>query len=351
METEQKRAFIITITYTALVIALIFVVYKFLIIYLLPFIIGLALAYLLQKPSAYISDKTHIGKGTVSAVLVVVSFLLVIGAIFGGLFLLYLNADSVINYLQNTFNSVTSFLQKLSEKYESITEKMPQEMLQSLQNITNNLTQKFGTFLTDSVSRLASVVIKRLPGIAFSVTITVIASCYIAKDYEIVKDYILSLIPKKTKRIVLAVKRIVTVNLFKITKGYIILMLITFAELCVAFLIIGQQNPFRTALLISFIDLLPVLGTGAVLVPWGLVLILGGNYLNGVIIIAIYLVVMMVRNFLEPRIVGKQIGIPPIVSLILLFCGLKLFGFLGMVFSLLSLVVIVNLYKEKIIEL
>ena len=118
-----------------------------------------------------------------------------------------------------------------------------------------------------------------------------------------------------------------------------------------AFLIIGQQNPFRTALLISFIDLLPVLGTGAVLVPWGLVLILGGNYLNGVIIIAIYLVVMMVRNFLEPRIVGKQIGIPPIVSLILLFCGLKLFGFLGMVFSLLSLVVIVNLYKEKIIEL
>ena len=86
METEQKRAFIITVTYTALVIALVFVIYKFLIIYLLPFIIGLALAYILQKPSAYISKKIRIRKGIVSAVLVVVSFLLVIGAIFGGLF-------------------------------------------------------------------------------------------------------------------------------------------------------------------------------------------------------------------------------------------------------------------------
>lgn len=351
METERKRAFIITTVYTALIVALVYIVYKFLIIYLLPFIIGLVLAYLLQKPSAYISKKLHISKGIVSAVLVVASFLLVIGIIFGAAFLLYINADDIVNYLQNAFNSITGFFENISEKYESVTQKLPQELFQTLQNIMMNLSQKFNTLLTDSVSRFASAIIRRLPGIAFSVVITVIASCYIAKDYEIVKDYILSLIPPKPKRIVLAVKRIVTVNIFKIAKGYFILMLITFAELYVAFLLTGQINPLRTALIISVIDLLPVLGTGAVLVPWGLVLILNSNYASGLIIIAIYLVVMMVRNFLEPRIVGRQIGIPPIVSLILLFCGLKLFGFLGMIFSLLSLVVIVNLYKEKIIEL
>ncbi len=351
METQRKKAFIITVLYTALVIALVYVIYKFLIIYLLPFIIGLALAYLLQKPSGFIARKTHIKKGTVSAVLVVISFLLVVGVLFGGGFLIYANSDSIINYLQGTVGSFASFLQNVSNKYVSLSEKMPKELFEAMQNFTTGLSQKFNTFLTDTVSRFAADLIKKLPGIAFSVTITIIASCYIAKDYDIVKDYILSLIPSKTKRIVFAVKRIVTVNIFKIVKGYLILMLITFAELYVAFLLTEQANPLRTALLISVIDLLPVLGTGVVLIPWSIILILGSNYIGGIIIMAIYLVVMMVRNFLEPRIVGKQIGIPPIVSLILLFCGLKLFGFVGMIFSILSLVVIVNLYKEKIIEL
>ena len=351
MDTQKKKSFIISVTYTVLVVTLIYVIYRFLIIYLLPFAIGLILAYILQKPSGYIAGKTRIKKGTVSAVLVVVSFISLVAVLFGGGVLIYYNAEDIVNYLKDTVESISAFLSNLSGKYASLGEKMPKEFLSAFESFSGGLSEKFSNFLTDAVSNLAASLIKKLPGVAFSIVVTVIASCYIAKDYEIVKDYILSLIPERKRRIVFAVKRILTVNIFKIVKGYLILMLITFFELYIAFLITGQQNPLRTAILIAIIDLLPVLGTGAVLVPWGAVLILNSNYTGGLIIIGIYVIVMLVRNFLEPRIVGKQIGIPPIVSLILLFCGLKLFGFLGTIFSILSLVVIINLYKEKIIEL
>ena len=116
-------------------------------------------------------------------------------------------------------------------------------------------------------------------------------------------------------------------------------------------MIIGINNPIRYALLIAAVDILPVLGAGIVLVPWGIVSVLSGNYLLGVMLLILYAVTLIVRNFLEPKIVGAQIGIPPLFSLILIFCGLKLFGFIGMIFSLLTLMVVVNLYKEKIIEL
>ena len=89
MDTQKKKSFIISVTYTVLVVALIYVIYRFLIIYLLPFAIGLVLAYLLQKPSDYISGKLRIKKGTVSAVLVVVSFISLVAVLFGILAVVY----------------------------------------------------------------------------------------------------------------------------------------------------------------------------------------------------------------------------------------------------------------------
>ena len=85
------------------------------------------------------------------------------------------------------------------------------------------------------------------------------------------------------------------------------------------------------AFLVSIIDILPILGTGIVLVPSSIVLLLARNYYFGFGILIIYAVILLVRQIAEPKIVGKSIGLSPLVTLVSMYAGFKLFGFFGMI--------------------
>ncbi len=346
MNVQQKKSFIIGVVYAVLVVGLIFAVYKFLIIYLLPFIIGLALSFFLQKPSLYISQKTGLKKGTVCAVLVILSFLAVILCLAGLVLLLVYNTDRIIEFIKNIVLTVSDMTGIFTDKMAS-----KDDTGAVINRFFSGIIEAVSSFATQWISSAAGSIMAKLPALFFSIIITIVASFYIAKDYKSVREYIVSLIPENKRRIFFAVKRILTVNVFKMFKGYFILSVITFAELFIAFLIIGVDGALLKAVLISLVDALPVLGTGIVLMPWAIIELLSSNYIMGISLLIIYLIVLITRNFAEPKIVGKQIGIPPLVSLLLLFIGLKLFGFIGMIFSVLSLIVIINLYKEKIIDL
>ena len=99
------------------------------------------------------------------------------------------------------------------------------------------------------------------------------------------------------------------------------------------------------ALLIAFIDFLPVFGTGAVLVPWGIISLLMKNYFVGVGIIILFALMTIARQVIEPKIVGKSLGVHPILTLITIYLGYKLFGLFGMVF--LPIATLVLLSKEE----
>ncbi len=351
MTTEKKKNFLINTLYFLSVLALIFLSYRFLTVYFFPFLIGLILAYILQKPSQIIANRLRLKKGTVAAVLTGVCFcalvlicVLLIGFIFS-------RRDSILALLQNMLDFVSAAMGKISGVLGAGRENMPNELAALLENMPAKILESISEYLTSFVSGAAARLIKSTPALLISTVVTVVASVYIAKDYNLVKNYIISLIPEQKRKLVFATKRIVNTNILKILRGYLILMLITFVILVMGFSIMNIKNVWLISLLIAFIDLLPVLGTGTVLIPWAIFLALGGNYGQALGIAALYFVILAVRNFCEPKIVGKQIGIPPLVMLILFFLGLKFFGFIGMIFSVISLVVVVNLYKENLISL
>ena len=116
---------------------------------------------------------------------------------------------------------------------------------------------------------------------------------------------------------------------------------ITFIELFVGFLILGIDYSFVLAILIAVLDILPVLGTAVVLAPWGIILLLMKNYFLGVGMLILLLIISIVRQIIEPKILGDSFGVHPLVSLITLYIGLKLFGVVGMV--LLPMIVMIVL--------
>ena len=130
-------------------------------------------------------------------------------------------------------------------------------------------------------------------------------------------------------------------------RGYFILMVITFFELWIGFLILKINNAYFWAFLIALIDLLPILGTGIILVPWAIYCAVAGNISVSVGLAVLYIIMVLVRNFCEPKIVSRQIGINPLFILFSMYLGLKLFGGAGIILLPIILMVTVQYYKQE----
>ena len=121
-----------------------------------------------------------------------------------------------------------------------------------------------------------------------------------------------------------------TDTLFVVIRSYTLIMLLTFVELSILFTVFGIQKAFLKAVIIAIFDIMPILGTGGILIPWFVISFALGHTAQGLKLLVIYAIVTVVRNYVEPRIVGVQLGLHPIITLVSMFIGLRLFGFWGL---------------------
>jgi predicted PurR-regulated permease PerM len=108
---------------------------------------------------------------------------------------------------------------------------------------------------------------------------------------------------------------------------------VTFAVLAGGFFLLQMEHPFLWAVVICFVDILPILGTGTVLIPWSIVCFLQGDTLRAVGLLALYGAISLLRSVLQPRLVGKELGLDPLVTLLAIYAGYQLWGLLGMVLA------------------
>ena len=116
-------------------------------------------------------------------------------------------------------------------------------------------------------------------------------------------------------------------------KAYLLLFLLTFVEVLCGLLILRRPYAFLVAFVIATVDILPVLGTGTVLIPWAVILLLSGQYRTGLGLLILYGVVTVVRQIAEPHLIGGTLGIHPLATLFFLFVGVRLFGFAGVLLA------------------
>ena len=121
-----------------------------------------------------------------------------------------------------------------------------------------------------------------------------------------------------------------TNTLFVVIRSYILIMTLTFTELSLLFSFFGIENAVLKAAVIALLDIMPILGTGGIMIPWAVISLVLGYTKLGVELLVIYIIVTVIRNYVEPKIVGTQLGLHPIITLIAMFIGLRLFGFWGL---------------------
>jgi sporulation integral membrane protein YtvI len=153
-------------------------------------------------------------------------------------------------------------------------------------------------------------------------------------------------IPERPAGILRDIKRYLGVVILQFVRSYAIILLVTFSELAIGFAILGVKNVFLLALLISLFDILPVVGLGAVLLPWAAISLVTGNTALGIGLVVMYVVILVVRNIIEPKIVGDRVGLHPLLTLVCMFVGAKLFGVIGL-FGLPVAVAILKALNDK----
>lgn len=347
MEIENKKKFLINFTYISVCGILIFLLCKFLISYLLPFLIATVIAFLMQRPAAFLSEKTGLKKGRIAALL---SALIYLATVLLAVFLLYKGTVFLMGFtekLPEFLNKISNFLNQMQMKFSSIISENHNAVLGEFwKNFLSSFSEKLG----DLISKTIAFIAKNMPSFLFSSIIALVASCYIAKDYNILVNFIKELCGKARTENIKKVKEILFNSVFKLLKGYLILMLLTFLELLIGLMLLRVKNAVLIAFLVSFVDILPVIGLGAVLIPWAVVSALSNKVTFAIGLAVLYIASIVIRNFLEPKIIGTQIGINPLFTLLAMFVGLKVLGVFGLFLFPIILIVVIKYYKNQMIE-
>ena len=192
--------------------------------------------------------------------------------------------------------------------------------------------------------------ISSMPSIFIFFAAAVISCVLFCSDMPSIRIFLREFLPCHFRRIALEIKRFSSATLLRMLKAYTIIMLITFCELAIGLYLFKIENPLTKAALIAIIDVLPVLGCGTVLLPWALFSAIGGNIALGVKLAVLYLIIACVRQFAEPKIIGSNIGMNPLLTLVSVYVGFKISGITGMFVFPILVITVLHLFKTGYIK-
>ena len=333
MSTEKKKKFIIDVTYLALILVLGYLLLQYALPLLLPFVLAFLIAYVLRRPIRFLSRVLHAPKGLVAVLLVVLTY----GTIGLLLALAGIRITATITSLVQQIPSLYSayILPELTDFFawlEELLAKLDPSLMSALQELQSQLWQlvsSLSVVLVGGVS-IATSFATSLPGFLIRLLLMVISTFFIAVDYQKIVRFCLGCLQGSTRNLVLQVKAYVVGTLFVCIRSYALIMSITFVELSVGLTLIGVNRAILVALLIAIFDILPVLGTGGIMIPWVILSALGGDLPHAFALLVLYVIITVIRNIIEPRIVGAQIGLHPVLTLMSMFVGNHLFGIVGL---------------------
>lgn len=351
MEKERWQARAAKLLFAVLLLFIIYVILKYAFGVILPFLAGIIIAVPIAALSSR-SAKYFGGSRKLWGVFYIgVFWLFLFVAILLGVQKLLLEAEEMLAFFGEHISRISERLGNFFGALSAIPSRLPfLEKLEAdpdisgqVSDLLNNVTEKGSEMIASLAGRIAVGTPRAFAGFSVSV----ISSFYFCKDLDEIKNYIFKFLSNDsksdTKKVVLSIYG----GIKSYGRAYLWLFLITFAELFVGLIVLRRQYALVVALLIAVIDLLPLLGAGIILVPWAVILIADGALGIGIGMLVLFALVSVVRQIVEPRLVGKELGIHPLASLAAMYIGFRIFGFVGMLTAPIGIVVIREILSQR----
>jgi len=324
-----------------------------------PFIIALIIATAINPVVGILERKWKFPR-----TLAVLTTLIVLIGIFTGLITLLIaeivagasylatvvpeHVATLIKYLEKMFaNQVIPFYNKLAGMFQSLDSGQRDTIMNSIDETSGRITESVTAFLQNFFLKLPGLV-SWIPNAATVIIFSLLATFFISKDWERLSVLTSRLLPNKVKSSGIRVFADLKKALVGFVKAQITLISITLVIVLVGLLILRINYAITIALILGLLDLLPYLGTGTVFVPWIIYEAVTGNIGLAIGLGILYTVVIVQRQLMEPKILSSNIGLSPLGTLISLFVGFKLVGFLGLILGPVTLVLLTTLHKANV---
>ena len=330
MDIQKKRDFLTNVAYWAVVAAGAYLALEYLLPISVPCILGILVAWLVVWLSEKLRCTHRVFRICLSLVIYGVVALLVVllaaKAVAGitGLiqWLPRVYENKLLPFITTVYEWFVENVQHWDPTVISTLETLLAGILSGLQNMISSLSG----VAVNVVSGLATGV----PNLVFSLLTMIFSTIFVVADYENIASFARTHVPERVKKILKNIRIYLTETLFVVIRSYILIMILTFTELSILFSLFGIEHAVVKAVAIAIFDIMPILGTGGIMIPWAITSLVLGYTRLGLILLLIYTIVTVIRNYVEPKIVGAQLGLHPIITLVAMFIGLRLFGFWGL---------------------
>lgn len=347
MSYDKKKKFIVNFIFYALIAAMVFLAVKYVLKWIMPFVIAFAVSAIINPFAAKVSKDFRVNKRFAACFSAFLFYALGVGiivltgfGIYTALRNLFYDLPQIYNSsIEPTLASAVAFIQNSISAFDP-------SVSAAFEEFSSSFFSNAGSLISDisvnAVSWLSSYITK-IPFFVAAVFISVIATFFIASDYDNIRAFIVRQIPERWHLFLGDVKDYSLHTLGRYIRSYALIMTITFCELSLALWLLGVKNFAIIALITAVFDIIPVCGSGGVLIPWSVFSLVQGNFAFGIGMLIVYGIITVIRQIIEPKIVGDQVGLPPVVTLMAMFLGVRFMGVFGLFAFPIMLVILKNL--------
>ena len=339
------------ILYIVLVLIVVYLLFK-LGIFLFPFTLALFFSILTQPFSRFLQKKLQFSQKIatiVSIILFLVIFLAFISLsalrLSGEIYKLSINLNKYSKDFQSLWNHTIDRVYSLLGYFP---EGFDEQVKSSINGFIRMGTSKLGSFINSLINFITSI-----PTIILYICITILSTFFISLDKKKIMTFLEQQCPETWIKKVYNIKREMFNVLGSYIRAQIILMTICFFELLISFNLLSFLKfnlpyPLIFSIIICIIDALPILGAGAVLLPWSLISFATGDIKLGLALLGIYFLVLSVRQMLEPKLISQNLGVHPLVTLISMYSGFKFFGVIGFLIGPVVMIILKNVFSREL---
>ncbi|WP_416175712.1 sporulation integral membrane protein YtvI [Clostridium sp.] len=332
-----------------IIYTLIFTIFFGTLEYTLPFVLAFICAFILKNPTIYISKKLNINVSIASLLTTIIFFTIIIFVLV--IVIINLTQETVQfikntqNYISNNSNEIMNSFYNLQKYYNNLDPYIINTLNKNITNFVDNISNiavSISGKLVSYIINLASII----PYAIMVILFTLISTYFFTKDFIKVKNKIINLIPNNKTNKLLSIYNETKKMLGNYLLSYLLIIFITFIETFIVFLIFRIKYTLLLSIISAIADILPIIGIGTIYIPLALIyMFIFKNYITATGLIISYILVSIIRQIIEPKIVSSSLGIHPVAVLASLFIGLKVNGLTGMIFCI-FLVVFYNILSK-----
>lgn len=321
-------------------------------IFYIPFFIAFIISLAIEPCIKFFMRKAKLKRKTSSIIIFIIAIIVIVSFLTWLIITLVSEAYNLLSnlneYAEKGYSLLQNFIAKIDFKSLNIPDNIMSAIQSSASNFLGNISKWIQNVLTLAINFFTSV-----PTIGVYAVVTLLSLYFICVDKVYMIDQLEHHLPKVwVKKIGIHLKEIVN-SLGQYSKAKVILVFISFIISLIGLYIfhfvgLNVHYPLIMALIIGFVDLLPIFGSGTVMLPWAIITACNGDFTLAICILTLWIIMSLARQFLEPKIISGKIGIHPIFTLIAMYTGFKFIGIFGMIIGPIILIILKNIFATFI---